>query len=260
MYAAFCLFIIEPLNQPITIDESAEAALVGASLSGAVRLTALAVTAREKGRPQVPGSVIVRPHREPEPDLNHYFLIASSFVPRNPALSHFRIRHSDLQGSNIIVSRSPHSNWQVVGLLDWQHTSILPSFLLASVPDRLQNYDDPISQSMTPPSLPEKFDKSERRGSTVAASSITTTSRTRRNATYAVFTNRMGMLGYRLFHHTSNPWEGESLTLKVALIQATEKWETLTGRGAPCPVVFDAEDVRETMKLDEEQRETDAAL
>ena len=30
--------------------------------------------------------------------------------------------------------------------------------------------------------------------------------------------------------------------------------------GAPCPIVFDAEDVRETVKLDEEQRETDSAL
>lgn len=35
-------------------------------------------------------------------------------------------------------------------------------------------------------------------------------------------------------------------------------WEALTGGGAPCPVVFHAEDVRETMKLDEEQRRADA--
>jgi hypothetical protein len=48
--------------------------------------------------------------------------------------------------------------------------------------------------------------------------------------------------------------------LKVALIEATKNWETLSGGGPPCPVVFDAEDVRETMKLDAQQRGGDAAL
>src|SRR5579863_3013297 len=69
-----------------------------------------------------------------------------------------RSRHPDLQQSNIIVSRSPDSNLHVVGLFDWQHTSILPPFLPAGIPERLQNYDDPVSQSMTRPSLPENLD------------------------------------------------------------------------------------------------------
>ena len=64
----------------------------------------------------------------------------------------------------------------------------------------------------------------------------------------------------RLFCHASDPWEGETLALKVALIEATQNWEKLTGGGAPCPVVFNAEDVRETMELDEEQRTADEAL
>ena len=33
--------------------------------------------------------------------------------------------------------------------------------------------------------------------------------------------------------------------LKVALIEATQMWGALTGKGTPCPVVFDAEDVDE---------------
>jgi len=70
----------------------------------------------------------------------------------------------------------------------------------------------------------------------------------------------MGMLRRRLFYYAGDPWEGETLALKVALIEATENWDTLTGGGAPCPVVFDAEDVRETMKLDEVQREADETL
>jgi len=31
---------------------------------------------------------------------------------------------------------------KIVGLLDWQHTSILPPFLFAGIPGRLWNYDD----------------------------------------------------------------------------------------------------------------------
>jgi len=68
------------------------------------------------------------------------------------------------------------------------------------------------------------------------------------------------VLRSRLFYHASYPWEGETLELKIALIQATERWETLTGGGAPCPVVFDAEDVRETTELNEVQRRADVVL
>ena len=64
----------------------------------------------------------------------------------------------------------------------------------------------------------------------------------------------------RLFYHASSPWEGETLELKVALIQATERWETLTGGGASCPVVSDTEHVREMTELNEVQRRVDEAL
>jgi hypothetical protein len=37
----------------------------------------------------------------------------------------------------------------------------------------------------------------------------------------------MGVLRRRLFHHASV--ESETLALKVALIEATKNWETLTG-------------------------------
>lgn len=69
----------------------------------------------------------------------------------------------------------------------------------------------------------------------------------------AALADPMGVLRRRLFTYASDPWEGETLALKVALIEATGNWETLTGGGLPCPVVFDAEDVRETMKLDVRQ-------
>jgi hypothetical protein len=48
--------------------------------------------------------------------------------------------------------------------------------------------------------------------------------------------------------------------LKVALIEATKRWEGFTEGGAPCPVVFDTEDVRETMKLDIALRDADVSM
>jgi hypothetical protein len=202
-------------------------------------------------------------------NLDRYLLIASSLIPRNPALGHFHIRHPDLQPSNIIVSRSPDSNLHVAGLIDWQHTSILPLFLLTGIPQQLQNYADIGSQSMASPSLPEKLDdldetqKSKEmelyRRRLVHYHYVKNTEEYN-ELHYAALTDPVGVLRRRLFCHASDPWEGETLALKVALIQATKDWKTLTEGGPPCPVVFDPDDVYETMKLNAEQKEADESL
>jgi hypothetical protein len=166
---SFSAFPLLRLNKPITIDLSTEAALVAGACKELAYL-------KQFGQPRLPMQRERRAgyqHQEQSPsaqieNLNLYLLIASSLIPRDPALSRFCIRYPDLEQrnikywqSNIIVSRSPDSDCQVVGLLDWKQASILPTFLLAGVPLRLQNYDDPVSQSMTPPSPPEDLDELE---------------------------------------------------------------------------------------------------
>ncbi len=270
MYATFCLFRITPLNQSITVDESVEAALV----SGARKELAYL---EQFGQPLLPFQRVRREayqYQEQSPfdhikNLNRYLLIAPSLVPRDPALCHFRIRHPDLQQNNIIVSRSPDSKWRVVALLDWQHASILPPLLSAGIPERLQNYNDSISQSMTRPSLPQNFEQLDKREQSRAKElyydrlthyHYVKHTEEHNDLHYAALTDPVGMLRRRLFYHASAPWEGETLALKVDLIEATENWETLTGGGASCPISFDPKDVRETMKLDEVQRGADEAL
>jgi hypothetical protein len=202
-------------------------------------------------------------------NLNRYLRIASPLIPRDPALGHFRIRHPDLQPSNIIVSGSPDSNLHVVGLIDWQHTSILPSFLLAGIPQRLQNYNDPVSQSMTrlpqPENLhdldePQQSKEMEPYRRLLFLHHYVENTEKYNKLHHTALTDPMRTLRCRLFNHASDPWEGETLALKVALIQATEDWGTLTGGDPPCPIVFDLEDVRETMKLDAEQTGMDETL
>ena len=202
-------------------------------------------------------------------NLQRYLRIASSLVPKDPSLTRFRIRHPDLQETNIVVSRSSDSSLQIVSVLDWQHASILPTFLLAGMPQRLQNYGDRVSQSVTRPSLPENFDDLGE-----AAQSYARELHRRRLVHYhyvknteecnevhrATLADSMGVLRRRLFEHAGDPWEGETIALKVDLIEATKSWEMLTEGGAPCPIVFDDEDVRETMELEAALRDADESL
>ncbi|KAG1725600.1 protein kinase subdomain-containing protein PKL CAK Fmp29 [Suillus lakei] len=178
------------------------------------------------GRPLLPFQRIRREaykYQEQPPsdhieNLDRYLLIASSLIPRNSALGHFCMRHPDLQPSNIIVSRSPDSNLHVVGLIDWQHLDPTPQ------------------RDGTLPSPP---------------CPLPLLSKTRRSTTSFItrqLTDPMGVLRRRLFCHASDPWEGETLALKVALIQATKNWKMLTGEGPA------------TMKLDAEQKEADESL
>jgi hypothetical protein len=119
---------------------------------------------------------------------------------------------------------------------------------------------------MTPPSLPENFDQLEEAEPTTATEVFryrlgyyryVTNTAEYNKPHYDALRDPMYMLRSRLFEYAGYPWEGETLELKVALIQAVERWETLTVRGVLCPVVFDAADVRETTELNEVQGKAD---
>ena len=216
----------------MTIDESAETALVRAAYKELAYL-------EQFGQPMSPFQRVRRegyryqeqPLSDHIENLGSHLLITSSLVPMKPALSHFRIRHPDLQQSDIIVSRSPDSNWHITGLLDWQHASILPPFLLAGVPERLQNYDYPTLQSMTRPSPSENLDDLDKTEKSRAKEiylrrlvhyhSVKNTEECN-ELHYAVLTDPMGVLRHRLFCHASDLWEGKTLALRVVLIEATE--------------------------------------
>ena len=122
---------------------------------------------------------------------------------------------------------------------------------------------------MTLPSLPENFDELDEIEQTQAEEvyhrrlvhyHYVRNTEEYNKPHYDALTDHMCVLRTRLFDHAGNPWEGETLELKVALIRATERWEALTGERAPCPVVFGAEDVRETAKLNEVQGKADKAF
>ncbi|PPQ73047.1 hypothetical protein CVT25_007556 [Psilocybe cyanescens] len=240
--------------------ESAEAALVAPARKELAYL-------EKFGRPLLPFQRVRREsygHKEQSPldhikNLERYLLIASSLIPKNPALHHFCIRHPDLQPSNIIVSPLPDSGQlKIVGLLDWQHASILPLYLLAGIPGRLQNYNDPISQALIPPSLPANMDELDESEQSQAMElyhrrlvhfHYSKHTEEHNKLHYDALSDAASMFICQLFDRAGSPWEGETHALKTTLIEATEMWGRLTGEGVPCPVVFEPEDLRETKEL-----------
>ncbi|KAN0082432.1 Protein kinase-like domain containing protein [Tylopilus felleus] len=177
----------------------------------------------------------------------------------NSTHHHFRTRHPDLQPSNVIVSTSSNSNQlKIVGLLDWQHASILPPFLLAGIPGRLQNYDDPVSQALIPPSPPANMDKLDQSEQSHAMGlyhrrlvhfHYVKNTREYNKLHHDALSDPVSMFICRLFDQAGAPWEGETHALKTTLIEATEIWGRLTGEGVPCPVAFEPEDLRKTKEL-----------
>ncbi|KAF8161339.1 protein kinase subdomain-containing protein PKL/CAK/Fmp29 [Crassisporium funariophilum] len=200
-------------------------------------------------------------------NLDRYICIAPSLLSRFPQLNRFGIRHPDLHPDNVMLSWSPDSSSYVVaGLLDWQHTSILPMNLHIGIPLAFQNFYDEGWKCMTTPSLPEKFDEldeiQQRREMGLYRRRLLHYHYVKNTEKYnplyyAVLMDPVGGLRYNLFDCSRAPWMGETLKLKIALIHATEDWEKFTGHGTPCPLVFDADDIRETKELCKVQTEAD---
>ncbi|EJT96640.1 hypothetical protein DACRYDRAFT_97541 [Dacryopinax primogenitus] len=194
-------------------------------------------------------------------NLQRYLLMASSLIPNDPSLRAFCICHPDLQPSNILVSTPPDSSQlKIVSLIDWQHASIPPRFLLAGIPDRLQNYDDPISQRLIPPSFPPNANEMEE-SELMAAVGLHHARLVHFH--YAKGTEELNKLHHdalsdptsvflrRLFYQSGAPWEAETHDFKSLLVEATEEWGKLAGAGVPCPVEFEPEDVSRTKAFSE---------
>ena len=182
----------------------------GTGVSAAVRSTAVAIPADQEGKLPVP------------------------LVPQDPSLS-FPYPSPRPPGDQ-------YRRFEVVRLWLAGHR-VRVAFLLVSMPKRLQNYDDSVSQSTTRPSLPENFDNLNE-----AAQSYVKQLHRRRLVHYhyvksteectevrhAALPYPMGVLRRRLFQHAGDPWEGETIALKVDLIEATKSWAMLAEGGAPC--------------------------
>ncbi|PWY83887.1 hypothetical protein BO94DRAFT_557708 [Aspergillus sclerotioniger CBS 115572] len=161
--------------------------------------------------------------------LQLYLKVAPSLIPHgSPALHRPVLRHPDLQ-PNIFVS----DELEINGLIDWQHSTVLPLFLQCAIPNSLQNYGDDVSESLRKPTLPINLDQLE-----LEEQHQQTELFRRRHLHYLYVkttaemnTEHYDALAYDystlrrwLYQYASDPWEGDNMTLKSKLITLAKRW------------------------------------
>ncbi|PYI03534.1 hypothetical protein BO78DRAFT_432018 [Aspergillus sclerotiicarbonarius CBS 121057] len=205
-------------------------------------------------------------HLEYIATLRQYLQIAPSLIPHgNPTLYRPVLRHPDLQPNNVIVS----DDLEINGLIDWQHSTVLPLFLQCAIPNSLQNYGDEVSESLQEPTLPANFNHMELEERYQQAELF----RKRQlhhlyvKTTAEINPEHYGALAYdystlrrRLYHYASDPWEGDNMTLKANLITLSKNWKDVTAVETSCPLVYPEAQSNECLRLAHAQTEADEQL
>ncbi|KAL4981480.1 kinase-like domain-containing protein [Aspergillus falconensis] len=186
------------------------------------------------------------------------------------------IRHPDFQPNNIFVSETN----EIVGLVDWQHSAILPLGIAAGIPKHFQNYGDPDSEKLLEPQInhPPNYDSLD----LPEQIQVRETIRKRLvHFLYAAFTKRLNeehydaifnqsvILHQRLFKSVGTPWEGDSTTLRADMIRAIQSWSNLLTEDSLerdkriCtvpPLEYPDTVIHDTIHVDMQQRAADTAM
>ena len=201
-------------------------------------------------------------------NLTDYLSLAPyiGFEPDRP-LNRPVLRHPDFQPNNILISESK----EVTGLIDWQHSAILPLGLAARMPHHFQNYGDAESDKLLDPQLDLPPDYS-----TLSESDQVSVREIQRRRLvhylYATLTRQLNNEHFdaifrtpvislqKLLESAGTPWEGDSVSLQAEIIRFTHLWPMLISeasrRASPVPPVkYPDTVVEEIFDLDERQKE-----
>lgn len=197
------------------------------------------------------------------------FLLMAPFleIPMESAFARPTLRHPDLSPNNILVNDAN----DIVGIIDWQHSAILPLSLCAGIPRHFQNWGDAVSESLQKPEtkLPADFE------SRTPAEQEQLREQMRRRLVhfyyaalslkkvedhFDAFRNQNSMLRAKIYARAGAPWEGSSLALEHALIEVQEHWPlglgaSSGGRIPDCPVRYAPERVQACLKRVKEEEE-----
>lgn len=228
-------------------------------------------------QPRFPADVILREkfdYKKIPPDdhintLENYLQLSDWLVPEEANINRFVLRHPDLQPGNLFVSDS----MDLLGIIDWQHSSILPIFLHCGIPHHFQNYGDRDSMELNMPKLPDNFSELSSEDQEAANELFR---RRELHFLYIFHTkasnkDHMDALGApysllrkRLYHYAAIPWDGNSVYLKVDLIRVSQLWGKITapqdGIAVECPINFCATEIKECFRLESELLETEEVL
>lgn len=218
-------------------------------------------------------------HLEHIQNLKKYLAIAPHLIssaPNDKYLHRPVIRHPDLQPNNVIVT----DNFEVKGLIDWQHSTIMPLFLQSGIPLSIKSHDiiEPLREPTPPIEISKEnetlFDKREQlqeaelyRKRRLHYEYMRQTADINPEHCDAL-SERFNKLRRRLWHLASDPWEGDIITLKADLITISERWAEITADSdiddgqteENCPISFSDEEILECLRLNEAQIEADEQL
>lgn len=88
--------------------------------------------------------------------LQKYLCLVQFLLPTDESIASAFLWHPDLHAENIFVH--PERPWEVLGIIDWQSSELLPLFDHARQPYFL-DYDGPPSRGLDPPVFPENFNE-----------------------------------------------------------------------------------------------------
>jgi len=202
--------------------------------------------------------------------LEHFLRLAPHLVPRDSKLNQPILRHPDLQPNNIFVLE----DFTITGLIDWQHSVVLPTFLASGIPNSFQNYSDEESLSFVPPHLPDDFESMDDEEQAYAQEQFR---RRHVHFFYLGFTQKVnephwdaieletGMLRRRIFDDAGSPWEGLNTPLQVDIAHVMQNWDNIAcadsdGSVPPCPIELSEEDIERRITVDDALREVDSNL
>nr|POE76201.1 altered inheritance of mitochondria protein 9, mitochondrial [Quercus suber] len=200
--------------------------------------------------------------------LTKYLQIHQFIVPNDNQRSlKPKLRHPDLQPNNVFVS----DDLKITGLIDWQHSKVLPLFLQGGIPGSLQNHGDEVSESLDLPVLPDNFDDIDEyaqfeqvlllRKRQLHYHYVNRTMESR-SVHGEVLIDPRCALRQKLFSRAGAPWEGDSITLKADLIELTKAWPVFARAASeqsipPCPIEFSEAEQQECSKHATAMQEAD---
>ena len=195
--------------------------------------------------------------------LLDYLKLVPYLVPKEEQLDVPTIRHRDLSPSNIFISESG----EITGLIDWQHTSILPLSLQAKIPEHFQNWGDEDSENFRPPKLAENLAFMT---SVDREAELRRYQRRQAHYFYLAFTvqlnkahfDAMGrrslILRNQLYDIAGRPWEGDNTSLQAQLIKTMAQWSHIAASSDDePPIVYPPAEVKECLERNAQQNEID---
>ncbi|PVH71026.1 phosphotransferase family protein [Cadophora sp. DSE1049] len=205
---------------------------------------------------------------DPQVQIHHlldYLKVAPHLVPKAEQLNVPTIRHPDLSPSNIFISDSG----DITGIIDWQHTTILPIFLQAKIPKHFQNYGDDDSENFRRPELAEDF------ANMTSSDKEVEMERYRRRQVHYFYLgytsdlnkahfHAMGkynlVLRSQLYDTAGRPWEGDNTSLQAQLIKTMAQWSEIASPEDNPPVRYSPAEVEECLDRHAKQNSVDEQM